>query len=395
MEEDIHNYKRRLERTLERVDKLDLYPEDKELIYRFKDFCTCQNISYGKLDAYLFYTIKLTNFLKKPIKEANKDDIMKVVAKLNETNYSEQTKKCFKVLLKKLYKYIRGLEGKGEYPEEVKWISTTISRNHQKVPDELINENEIENIIRSAQNTRDKALISILAESGCRVSEIGLMKIKNVSFEEYGTRIAVSGKTGSRKILVINSTPYLQEWINQHPLNNNSDSFLWYNPLNSKYLSYTRITSILKTAAKRAGIKKRIHPHLLRHSRATKMATVMSEASMKQYFGWTQGSNMAGIYVHLSGKDTDDAILKANGIEITKKENIITKMKPLICNRCKTSNEATNRFCKICGLPLTKEIAEETIKEDSEKRKFEDILEIALSDKKVLDMIKEKMKIAQ
>ena len=391
--EDIHNYKRRLERTLERVNKLDLYPEDKELIYRLKDFCICQNISYGKLDAYLFYTIKLTNFLQKPIKEANKEDIMNVIAKLNETNYSEQTKKCFKVLLKKLYKYIRGIEGKGEYPEEVKWMSTTISRNHQKLPDELINENEIESIIRAAQNTRDKALISILAESGCRVSEIGLMKIKNVSFEEYGTRIAVSGKTGSRKILVINSTPYLQEWINQHPLNNNSDSFLWYNPLNSKYLSYTRITSILKTAAKRAGIKKRIHPHLLRHSRATKMATVMSEASMKQYFGWTQGSSMAGVYVHLSGKDTDDAILKANGIEITKKEMIITKMKPIICNRCKTSNEATNRFCKICGLPLTKEIAEETIKEDSEKKKFEDILEIALSDKKVLEMIKEKMKV--
>ncbi|MBS3074863.1 tyrosine-type recombinase/integrase [Candidatus Pacearchaeota archaeon] len=391
--EDIHNYKRRLERTLERVNKLDLYPEDKELIYRFKDLCICQNISYGKLDAYLFYTIKLTNFLQKPIKEANKEDIMNVIAKLNETNYSEQTKKCFKVLLKKLYKYIRGIEGKGEYPEEVKWMSTTISRNHQKLPDELINENEIESIIRAAQNTRDKALISILAESGCRVSEIGLMKIKNVSFEEYGTRIAVSGKTGSRKILVINSTPYLQEWINQHPLNNNSDSFLWYNPLNSKYLSYTRITSILKTAAKRAGIKKRIHPHLLRHSRATKMATVMSEASMKQYFGWTQGSSMAGVYVHLSGKDTDDAILKANGIEITKKEMIITKMKPIICNRCKTSNEATNRFCKICGLPLTKEIAEETIKEDSEKKKFEDILEIALSDKKVLEMIKEKMKV--
>ena len=68
-------------------------------------------------------------------------------------------------------------------------------------------------------------------------------------------------------------------------------------------------------------------------------------------------------------------------------------MKPIICNRCKTSNEATNRFCKICGLPLTKEIAEETIKEDSEKKKFEDILEIALSDKKVLEMIKEKMKV--
>ena len=35
---------------------------------------------------------------------------------------------------------------------------------------------------------------------------------------------------------------------------------------------------------------------------------------MNVYFGWAQGSDMPGVYVHLSGRDVDDAILKANGI---------------------------------------------------------------------------------
>jgi integrase/recombinase XerD len=35
---------------------------------------------------------------------------------------------------------------------------------------------------------------------------------------------------------------------------------------------------------------------------------------MDAYFGWIQGSDMPSIYVHLSGRDIDDAILKANGI---------------------------------------------------------------------------------
>lgn len=35
---------------------------------------------------------------------------------------------------------------------------------------------------------------------------------------------------------------------------------------------------------------------------------------MKQYFGWIQDSNMASVYVHLSGRDVDNVLLKLNGI---------------------------------------------------------------------------------
>jgi hypothetical protein len=35
---------------------------------------------------------------------------------------------------------------------------------------------------------------------------------------------------------------------------------------------------------------------------------------MKEHLGWVQGSNMPQIYVHLSGKQIDNAILKIHGI---------------------------------------------------------------------------------
>jgi integrase/recombinase XerD len=44
------------------------------------------------------------------------------------------------------------------------------------------------------------------------------------------------------------------------------------------------------------------------------MANYLTEAQMNVYFGWAQGSDTPGVYVHLSGRDVDDAILKANGI---------------------------------------------------------------------------------
>ena len=69
---------------------------------------------------------------------------MKFIGKLNQTSYAEQTKLCFKIVIRKLYKI---LEGKEEYPEKVKWISTHIQNNHKKLPEELLTEEEIKKII--------------------------------------------------------------------------------------------------------------------------------------------------------------------------------------------------------------------------------------------------------
>ena len=103
----------------------------------FKDDCLCRGVSYGKIDAYLFYLKKFSQMLDKEIDKANKEDIKKVIAELNQTDFSEETKVCFKIAVRRLYKLIRGIEGKGKYPEEVEWISSTIPQSKKKIPEEL------------------------------------------------------------------------------------------------------------------------------------------------------------------------------------------------------------------------------------------------------------------
>ena len=241
---DIHNYKRQFERNLERIqESKELLPENRKVILEFKDYLLSEGIGLARINRFLFELIKYNRMLKKPFPEACKDDIRAVVARIEQTDLSAETKKCSKIMLKKLYKFIRGIDEDGKYPEEVEWIKTRIPENHRKLPEELLTEKEIMNIIQKCDNLRDKALISSLAESGCRISEIALMKIKHVSFEEYGARLTVNGKTGMRKILIINSAPYLQEWINQHPDNSDPEAYLWYNP-RGELLSYARISGI-------------------------------------------------------------------------------------------------------------------------------------------------------
>lgn len=387
---DLHNYKRQMERQLELIDESqDICEENKKIMFGFKDYLLSEAIGVAKIGRYLLDMRKLSNMLKKPFPEANKEDIRRVVGEIEQSALAPESKKCFKIMLRKVYRYVREVDEKGVYPPEVKWISIAIQKNHKKLPEELLAEDEIKEIIRSCKNVRDKALISSLAESGCRVSEIGLMKIKNVSFEGHGAKLTVNGKTGMRKILVIHSTAYLQEWINQHPHNDNPDSYLWYNP-QGELLTYSRITAILKDAAKIAGIKKRVYPHLLRHTRATRLASIMSEAAMKQYFGWAQSSKMCGIYIHMSGEVTDNAILKANGIEV-KKEVVESKLKQEICLRCKTKNGATNRCCQHCGLILDEEYAQETIKKDADRMQADEIMNKLMQDAEILELIKKKL----
>ena len=74
----------------------------------------------------------------------------------------------------------------------------------------------------------------------------------------------------------------------------------------------TKITEwkVFKKIARKAGIEKKVYPHLFRHSRATQLARYLTEMEMKIFFGWSKNSNMPSVYVHLSGRDIDEKIIQ-------------------------------------------------------------------------------------
>lgn len=57
-----------------------------------------------------------------------------------------------------------------------------------------------------------------------------------------------------------------------------------------------------------------MNPHAFRPASATHLANILTEAQMKEFIGWIQDSDMASVYVHLSGRDVDRAILKLYGM---------------------------------------------------------------------------------
>jgi len=112
---------------------------------------------------------------------------------------------------------------------------------------------------------------------------------------------------------------------------------------------------LLKKLGERAGIKKRIHPHLLRHSRATHVAPFLSESVMKAYFGWAMDSKMVKTYVHLSGKDVDNAVLKMYGIENNGKKPTLFDL--IDCPKCQQKISRLDDFCPYCNYPINQRFA--------------------------------------
>ncbi|MFH7880426.1 MAG: tyrosine-type recombinase/integrase [Candidatus Aenigmatarchaeota archaeon] len=348
---DIHNYEERLKDDLKRLEKdKGVLKSNKELIKKFVETSVYERLSKGRVSRYVQCLHKICKWVRKDLKKVNKNDILVLLRKIEESGFSPWTVSMYRVIIRKFFKWL----GKEDL---VKDIKIHVKLNETKLPEELLTEEDVKKLIEKCDNLRDKALIACLYESAGRPGEILGMRIMDVTFDEYGALIVLTGKTGMRKIRLLIASPYLANWIENHPFKQDKSSPLWILTGNvGKYqpMTYAALVKVIRKAAKLAGLKKTINPYLFRHSRLTQLAKFLTEQELKFYAGWTQASKMAATYVHLSARDIDEAILgKVYGIKRVEKEKVESKMEPIVCVRCKTINEATNSFCRSCGMPLT------------------------------------------
>jgi site-specific recombinase XerD len=386
---DFYDYGGRLQRKLEVIKNTkEISQHNRNKILEFQKSCLAQGLSTARMLRYLNDLPRIASKLKKDFEKVNRADIEAIMADIEATNLAHATKLSYAVTIKKFYKWSNGGD---EYPKSVKWLRTTGKKNNKKLPEDLLNEDEVKKMIEAANNSRDRALISILWEAGCRVGELLSMQVKHVNFENDITRITIQGKTGMRRIPLIDSTPYLAEWIENHPFKNDPNAPLWVSIGTVNHhqpLEYGACRKMLQEVAKKAGIKKAINPHNYRHSRATSLANHFTEAQMNEYFGWIQGSDISQVYVHLSGRDLDDCVLNLRGMK-PKEEKIETTLAPKKCPRCGTINKSTGKFCIRCGLTLDLKTAL-TIKETHDE--IDKYLTKILDDEDIKTLIRSKLK---
>ncbi|MDO8554348.1 MAG: tyrosine-type recombinase/integrase [Candidatus Micrarchaeota archaeon] len=358
MKFDPHNFSGLIQGMMEKMEtnKYGLREENRKLIMDFYLHLRSQGYKNSRICKYLTMLRLIDKRVTKPFDKMTKEDVKTFVIGVESTKYSNWTKHDYKVVIRSLFKWMKG--NNESYPEEVDWIKVRIQERH-KLPEELLTEDEMKRMFAVSSDPRDRALVQCLYETGCRISELLTVQLKNIQFDEYGAVLRVIGKTGTRRVRIVASVSSLATWMDMHPFKDDPDAYLFVRKHqrtngNSNPFRYSYAAKIIKDLAAAAGIKKRVHPHLFRHSRATALANKLTEAQMKEYFGWTQSSDMASVYVHLSGRDVDDAILGLYGLRSEEKKK---EIKLLVCPRCSLNGSPGSKFCTRCGYTLGADVA--------------------------------------
>ncbi len=96
-----------MEKVLGRVDKSNITDNNKKLIKDFLDYCFVEGLSVLRVVKYANTLLTLAKILDEDFDKATKQDITRVVGKIERNGYLAWTKKDFKVILEKFYKCLR------------------------------------------------------------------------------------------------------------------------------------------------------------------------------------------------------------------------------------------------------------------------------------------------
>jgi integrase/recombinase XerD len=135
-----------------------------------------------------------------------------------------------------------------------------------------LSEAEMARFIGAAANLRERAILGLLAYSGLRNKELCCLRIRDLDSQAGALRIYGS-KMGKDRVVAISvaclslMTEYLKERAGA-PLD------LMFLTVRNKHQMQTQdLRKMVRTVATRAGITKRVYPHLVRHSLATNLLT--------------------------------------------------------------------------------------------------------------------------
>lgn len=176
----------------------------------------------------------------------------------------------------------------------------------RKLPDTLSVE-EVEKILDAidlskAEGHRNKALLETLYGSGLRVSElVNLQKSDIYSTEKL---LRVTGKGNKQRLVPLGDyamqqiNTYLKEIQIHQSIQKGYENFVFLNR-RGKVLTRTMIFLIVKQAAKKAGIKKKVSPHTFRHSFATHLLENGADLRTIQVLLGHESITTTEIYTHI------------------------------------------------------------------------------------------------
>jgi integrase len=246
--------------------------------------------------------------------------------------------------------------------------------------------------LKYCYSKRDRCYHVISRDLSARPHEILKLKIRDIAFKSVGTQqyveVTVNGKTGTRPLPLINSIPYLKDYLDhEHPMPNNPNAPLicgigkslgkhlvpitigriyikYKKEVFPKLLESPNVLPEDKLKIKEL-LKKAWNPYIRRHSALTEKARLLKEPILKMHAGWSQKSQTHLKYEHWFGNEANTSLLEAYGLIDHGIQ--LNPLKPKQCPNCSEANKPDSKFCVKCRMVLSYDSYNETIENQKEK----------------------------
>ncbi len=388
------------------IEKLEEFYEELR-----KEGLTEQNIK----DKYRSPLIILSYVINMNLFNAKREDCKNLNAWVNNSRYSFYRRENLRIALKRVFRYWK--DTGAHNPEEVWDVVRPKSERKPKPlkPKKLVKTNEeVDRIINSVSNNRDKLFIALLWNTAGRPIEVETCKFKQIY--EYNGQLILdlntakkSGDEDDRKIVLVYALPYYHRWkaefkeiFNIKKDDDLTDMYIFkrfpqYAENNSrkvdedKYVCHGYYNNLFKEITRKLNIPQ-FTPKIFRKWAISRWERLgVPHALIKKMSGHSKNSRAIEHYSFHDEEDCHSQLLRIEGVE---EKTVILKEKPPIikCKRCNKENKSKNEVCEFCGFGLSEEaIVRQQLKRDSEIKELKQSMKQELEEMYV-KLINEKLR---
>ena len=359
---------------IEEIRKMKVNEDNKKIAIDFDNLNSINELSPSTRIGYLILLKHLLTFSEsknKAFKELTGEDLREFVGLLKDRKIKTQSGMRFdgspqperltqgstNTYIQQIKRFFRYLYNTGrDTPNVIKEAGLKQKHEEFKLTSaDLPSEEEIQAMIDATPNPLYKAILAVAYDSGMRISDILDTKVKDLIINENDVRIRFYIRKIKKPLLygMGSSIGYLMNWYNCHPTKKPDDPLFCTTATNwkGKRMSYSCIYTVIRTLAKKAGIKKKISCHTFRHCATKRDKPNYSDEELRVLRGWSRTSIMPLRYAPISN---DEVFRKKQIIEgkisPEPKKKVIDARN---CPRCKNTVIPDALYCSICGQLLS------------------------------------------
>jgi site-specific recombinase XerD len=271
-------------------------------------------LSYNTVKEYGYNLGMLRRFLKdKPVNEISADDISRFLMELTKRGYKANSIKNVKSCLWTFFLFLEDNGYIKENPMEgIKEKRKGRGKRTKKKFPVFLTSDEVEKLLSAPESSRkksvglrDKLVLNLLYSTGIRLGELLCIRVGDVDLQNRTIQIRGKGDK-TRTVLILDkligkdTLDLLKNWSNGRT----PDDLLF------EGLSPRAVQMAVKTYAQKAGIKKKVTPHKLRHSFATRLISEGVRTETVQRLLGHESITTTQIYAQVTQKATIDELKK-------------------------------------------------------------------------------------